>query len=326
MATKTPIKTAFQVSIAVAAVALAALAADASRAGAGASVTSNGVVSGELIVTQTLAPQHVVRNSESYGWPLKPFSRQHPIRGFFNDPRVGSGGSHAFHFGIDISAPDGTAVYAVEPGTVYFDSGRAIAVVAPDRSHSFGYWHIVPAVKSHSYVKTHQLLGWIDKGWEHVHFAEKRGGHYVNPLRSGALTPYADRVAPSVAGAQIGAARNGALTIAVEAFDTTSPRVPGAWADEPVTPVLIRYRLTHAGRRSGWVNAVDFRGTMLDAKRFGSIYAPSTRQNHKGEPGRYVFWLDRDWQPAPGAYVLEIQAWDSGGNRADATLQVTVSS
>jgi hypothetical protein len=65
---------------------------------------------------------------------------------------------------------------------------------------------------------------------------------------------------------------------------------------------------------------------MLDAKRFGSIYAPSTQQNHKGEPGRYVFWLDRDWQPAPGAYVLEIQAWDSGGNRADATLQVTVSS
>ena len=50
--------------------------------------------------------------SAPYPWPLEPFDRQHPVRGFLNDPRIADA-SHAFHFGIDISAPDGTAVYAV---------------------------------------------------------------------------------------------------------------------------------------------------------------------------------------------------------------------
>ena len=44
----------------------------------------------------------------SYGWPVKPFDVQHPVRGFFCDPRIGAKGSKAFHFGIDVSAPDGT--------------------------------------------------------------------------------------------------------------------------------------------------------------------------------------------------------------------------
>jgi len=39
-----------------------------------------------------------------YPWPLEPFDRPHPVRGYFNDPRI-SGSSRAFHFGIDIAAP-----------------------------------------------------------------------------------------------------------------------------------------------------------------------------------------------------------------------------
>ena len=53
-----------------------------------------------------------------YPWPVKPFDRQHPVRAFFNDPRIADA-SHAFHFGIDISAPDRTPVYAVKPGKVF---------------------------------------------------------------------------------------------------------------------------------------------------------------------------------------------------------------
>jgi len=76
-----------------------------------------------------------------YPWPVKPFDRQHPVRGFFNDPRV-QDASHAFHFGIDVSAPDGTAVYAVTPGKVFIeDKGHAVAVQAPD-GRAFGYWHM----------------------------------------------------------------------------------------------------------------------------------------------------------------------------------------
>src|SRR4051812_19979775 len=70
--------------------------------------------------------------SAPYPWPVKPFDRQHPVRAFFNDPRIADA-SHAFHFGIDVAAPDGTAVYAVTPGKVFIeDHGHAVAVQAPD--------------------------------------------------------------------------------------------------------------------------------------------------------------------------------------------------
>src|SRR5205085_7796364 len=60
-----------------------------------------------------------VRPVTSYPWPLKPFDRPHPVRGNFDDPRVDFVGDELasnFHFGVDISAADGTAVYAVAPG------------------------------------------------------------------------------------------------------------------------------------------------------------------------------------------------------------------
>ena len=85
-----------------------------------------------------------------YGWPVKPFAKAHPVRGSFNDPRI-SGSSRAFHFGIDVSAPDGTPVYAVAPGKVHLEGALAIGVLGPD-GRSFGYWHVVPAVAHHQQV------------------------------------------------------------------------------------------------------------------------------------------------------------------------------
>src|SRR4051812_31847593 len=61
----------------------------------------------------------------SYGWPVKPFDREHPVRAVLGDPRTSfkgpptvdsllhAKGSFSFHQGIDISAPNGTAVYPV---------------------------------------------------------------------------------------------------------------------------------------------------------------------------------------------------------------------
>jgi len=124
-----------------------------------------------------------------YPWPVKPFDRQHPVRGFFNDPRV-QDASHAFHFGIDVSAPDGTAVYAVTPGKVFIeDKGHAVAVQAPS-GRAFSYWHIKPAVAHHQQVGLHQLLGHIEKGWGHVHFAESVNKRYLDPIRPGAIHPF----------------------------------------------------------------------------------------------------------------------------------------
>ena len=121
-----------------------------------------------------------------------------------------------------------TNVYAVEAGTAYIGSGRSISVVEPGGGRTFGYWHILPVVRNHEFVRQHQLLGVIARGWEHVHFAESQNHRYLNPLRPGALGPYADRTAPTVASVAIARKDSGALTVVADAFDTPSPRVPGA--------------------------------------------------------------------------------------------------
>ena len=251
------------------------------------------------------------RHSWSYGWPVKPFDVQHPVRGFFNDPRIGGGGGHAFHFGIDISAPDGTAVYAVEAGKVYFDSPRAIAVVALDRSHAFGYWHIVPVVRSHQTVAKHQLLGHIDKGWGHVHFAESWRKNYVNPLRNGGLGPYADHTAPTITAVELDSG-----DLVASAHDMPDTRVPGDWADEPVSPALLRWRVVDADGSGTWRTAADFRSTMLPASEFTRIYTPATAQNHIRRPGQLWFYLARGWNRAAtdGSLAIEVRATDTAGN------------
>lgn len=270
------------------------------------------------VVRTTLSTR---RRTWSYGWPVKPFGRQHPVRAFLDDPRIGGKGGKAFHFGIDVAVPDGTAVYAVEAGKVFFDSARAIAVQSRDLSHEFGYWHIVPVVKSHQLVAKHQLLGYVDKGWGHVHFAEHRGDRYLNPLRDGGLGPYVDRTAPTVDEiAVVGS------DLVVEAHDTPDPRVPGAWAGEPVTPALLRWRASGAAD-VGWRTAADFRSTMLPASTFARVYTAATLQNHKGESGRFCFYLARGWagaNRAAGAYTVQVEASDTAGNTTVAAAEVSI--
>src|SRR5205823_956552 len=110
----------------------------------------------------------------------------------------------SFHSGVDIQAPDGTPVYAIEFGQVTFPSASAVSVGTPFASAFaplvFGYWHVVPAVGSHQYVARGQLLGYVRPGAGHVHLSEKRYGEYVNPLRRGALTPYRDTTPPVIRG------------------------------------------------------------------------------------------------------------------------------
>ena len=89
-----------------------------------------------------------------YGWPLKPFDRAHPVRGYFNDPRIAPK-SKAFHFGIDISCPNGTAVYATLDGVVRLESFRpeVVAIVGRDDRTELQYWHIRPAVANGERVR-----------------------------------------------------------------------------------------------------------------------------------------------------------------------------
>ena len=264
----------------------------------------------------------------SYDWPLEPFNRQHPIRAFFNDPRIGHR-EHVFHFGIDIAAPDGAAVHAVAPGRVWVQ-GHSVAVVSAGRT--FGYWHILPAVSTNQHVRHHQLLGYVGPGWGHVHFAESRHHRYVNPLRPGALGPYRDATPPTVAAA--GADRGdpsvlrGRVNLVTAAFDATAPRVGGAWRDEPVTPALVRWRLLKEnGRAVAWRTAADFRRDFMPPAAFGRIYSPATTQNHEGEPGLFCFNLARglDTQTlANGGYRLQVAVSDTRGNRSVGSVVLTV--
>ena len=272
--------------------------------------------------------------SAPYPWPLEPFDRQHPVRGFFNDPRI-AGASHAFHFGIDISATDGTAVHAVAAGTVFVeDHGHAVSVRSPG-GRTFGYWHVKPAVAHHQQVGRHQLLGHIEAPWGHVHFAESMHKRYLDPIRPGALRPFVDVGHPTVArimfrrgttDVQPGAV-NGRVQICCVAYDTTPITVPAPWHHMPVAPARVRYRIFCRGEcivplRPG----IDLR-VFRTPSAFHVIYGPDTRQNHPNRPGHYSFILAHDWNTATLAddrYLLEVEAADIHGNRAVSSLPFTI--
>jgi hypothetical protein len=260
----------------------------------------------------------------AYSWPLKPFDRAHPVRAYFNDPRI-SGASRAFHFGIDISAPNGTPVYAVEAGVVHLEDERAISVAAGSRE--FGYWHVVPAVRQRERVARHQLLGHVEAPWLHVHFAERHGAAgYRNPLRPGALTPWTDRTKPRVTAIEFlrsgkavpPALVRGSVDVVVEAHDVPPRPVPPPWDGLPVTPAAIRWRVRRGGKTvRAWHTPVDFTKGLLPKERFSAVYAPGTRQNHVGTPGRYRFFAAHTWSTEllrDADYVLEVEARDLAGN------------
>src|SRR3954453_9138206 len=94
--------------------------------------------------------------SAAYAWPFKPFDRQHPIRGFFGDPRTvyyngilaspfGAGGVFSCHQGVDISARNGTPVYAVADGTAHYLGSQTLNLTTKS-GVIFQYFHIVAVV------------------------------------------------------------------------------------------------------------------------------------------------------------------------------------
>lgn len=258
--------------------------------------------------------------ARAYGWPIKPFDRQHAIRGGFGDPRI-EGWRRSFHFGVDISAPDGTPVYAVAPGTVFLYAD-AVAVRQPDGS-GFSYWHIDAAVAEHAYVRTGGLLGWVRAPWGHVHFAEFDAHGYLNPLRPGALEPFDETAAPVVGPIAVSLA-GGRLSATVQAYEPAPLAPPPPWQAARWAPSLLRWRLLPSGvAGEPWQTTVDFR-SVLPAVPYDSVYAAGTTQDHAGAPGTFVYSLTGGLLVHPGAYVLQVEATDERGHTTVASTPVVV--
>jgi hypothetical protein len=276
----------------------------------------------------------VPASASAYGWPIRPFYQQHAIRGYFNDPRL-SGPETGFHFGVDISAPDGTPVYAIEPGRARV---RAMSVsIFPKRGgHLLSYWHVVPAVVKGQQVRRHQLIGHVEAGAEHVPLAEYQDGTYVNPLRLGGLAPYIDDTVPQIPkltfysfGSPIAPeAVSGTVDIAAEAFDTSPMPIPFPWNQAIMTPTILRWRIVQGQNTiRQWQTAVDFRTFLLPIDLFSFVYTPGTFQNRAGRRGRYEFYLAHsfDTRSLPnGSYVLQVDAEDDQENLGQALFAFTV--
>jgi peptidase M23-like protein len=273
----------------------------------------------------------------SYGWPLAPFDRQHPVRGGFCDPRLGDR-EQQFHFGVDIASPDGTPVYAVASGVAWVDAARPRTVaVSVGPGHVISYWHVLPVIGSRTFVATHQLIGYVVRGAGHVHLSERIGSDYVNPLRPGALTPYRDETAPLVEmvdvehrGVELDPAQlSGRVDLVAEVSDVPELALPPPWEDSVLTPATVAWRLLRA---DGTVveplrTVFDCTTEMPQDNLFWSVFAPGTLQNHPGTAGWYRFWLARGlntYDFLDGDYRLQVFATDVRGNVGTETLPITI--
>jgi murein DD-endopeptidase MepM/ murein hydrolase activator NlpD len=297
----------------------------------------------------------------SYPWPVKPFDKPHPIRGSFGDPRTiffgpptdrtlyAGNGSFTFHTGVDVSAPDGTAVYPVESGTVRSVSNDWLEV-AGGNGRSFQYWHVSSAVSVGEHVDAQStVLGHIIRGCGHVHLTEIDNGVIVNPLQSGHLSPYTDKSVPKVDSIEFRTSvtgkelmpelLRGRVELLASVTDMPTLRVPGVWRDLPVTPALVTWEIRRADNGKVIVptrTAYDVRNHLPAPNMFWQIYARGTHQNmsvfgaHYSfmQPGMYLIRL------APGGfdtrtlhdavYDLVVTATDIRGNHSSSAVRFSV--
>jgi murein DD-endopeptidase MepM/ murein hydrolase activator NlpD len=298
-----------------------------------------------------------LRTPFSYNYPIKPFTQQHPIRGFFGDPRtlVSEGefgitsprtpGSFTFHNGIDISAATGTPVYPVATGTARIGYVDEVIVDTPDL-RTFQYFHIKPAVRPGQHVRAyHTVLGYVLHGFLHVHLTEIDGFRVHNPLDPGHLTPFHDHTVPAVQTTYFSDQNgrpldpgnlHGSVLIAAAAFDLPPLPVPVPWAGFPVTPALLTWRLQRSNGTPVLPETAvaDFRKTEPANRYFWDVYAAGTYQNFPvfghthfvGEAGRYLFNLTPqalNTKKLPnGQYQLRIKAADVCGNSSTLTQPI----
>lgn len=281
--------------------------------------------------------------SGAYGWPVAPFAAQHPVRANFGDPRtrfageerddalLAGKGTFSFHQGVDISAPDGSPVYAISSGRVVRARGGRVTIDCGN-GRSFQYWHIDPAARVGQHaIAGRTLLGFVQAKREHVHLTHLENGHAVNPLAPGRIAPYRDTTMPRV----LDISARGGLRFVVSAIDTPALAVPGRWHGFPVSPALVTWRIERDSRIVSAGTAHDVRLSAPKNDRFWSTFARGTHQNWpifagrklQGRPGVYLYRIELGAQArelGAGTYALQVAAVDSRGNRGTARVSLVV--
>jgi murein DD-endopeptidase MepM/ murein hydrolase activator NlpD len=294
----------------------------------------------------------------SYGWPVKPFDRQHPVRGSFGDPRSVFDGhptvrglmtsrcNCSYHQGIDISAPDFTPVYPVRSGVVQTVTREWIRVDSGDGT-SFEYWHINAEVEVGDRVKAREtVLGRIIRASGHVHLTELLNGRSVNPLAPGHIGPYSDTTTPRVSEISFRAREtgpellpeylHGRVLMVAAASDTHAIPVEGKWHGMPVTPAKLTYRIETFPDKQVAVPetvAMDVSRT-LPSSDMWHTYARGSHMNqvkmgsHRYwyQPGVYLFKLEvfDTTRLKDGVYRFVVTAWDTAGNHSSTPQVINV--
>ena len=121
---------------------------------------------------------------------------------------------------------------------------------------------------------------------------------------------------------------SGVVDVEAAVYDTPPATFSGPWSGAVVSPALLRWDLLSKGEQVvAWQKPVDFRLRLQPAWRFRDVYAPGTRENRAGRPGRYRYYLARrlDTTCLPnGSYQLEVEAFDEAGNEAFVRLPFRV--
>ncbi len=292
----------------------------------------------------------------SYHYPVKPFDRQHPIRGYFGDPRTstargavyapGARGPFNFHNGVDIEAADGTPVYPVASGKAIVHPDNV--VVSSPAGRWFQYYHVVPSVRSGQQVVAYKtVLGHIQAPNRHVHLTEGDGINYHNPLDPGHLEPYSDGTAPTISkvefrdpqGRRLDPRRlTGTVEITADAHDMPALPVEGNWPGLGVTVPLLEWELRAPDGTSvvPLATIIDFRAREPRNGDFWNVYSAGTRQNKYGSPnlqqvrliGRYSYGLTPSGLDtrtlANGVYVLTVHAADTCGNAGSLSERIAI--
>jgi hypothetical protein len=301
----------------------------------------------------------VPAGAAAYPWPVRPFNKPHPVRANFGDPRtvfqlslftngLEGPGDFQFHNGVDISAKDGTPVYPVVSGTAKLIQNGTEISVKTDDDRIFQYFHVAPVVEDEAHVIAKRtLLGYVRRGFGHVHLTEIRGFRVWNPLARGGLAPYGDSTKPQVTSIFMRAAGSlvpldalgvcGTVSIVAEAYDHPAMRVPGSFASFPVSPALVSWSMRRVGGGvlQPEIAAFDVRTGLPTKPEFWDIYARGTYQNAPRfanrqfnlMPGRYLYNLNAAFDTrtvANGVYQISAAAEDTRGNRSFLNQRFTI--